>query len=71
MKLYWLILVLKVVRIPIVLEGLSNVAQSGVITTIKHSDRITQEPHQVAADRGEQAITRSSCFDLILTIYSI
>ena len=68
MKLYWLILILKVVHIPIVLEGLSpangtNGAQLEAeakekqqnMTNIKHS----QQPHQV----GEQPITRSSFVD--------
>lgn len=72
MKLYWLILILKVVHIPIVLEGLSPaVGTNGAhfekekqenIANIKHSARITQEPRQVG-DRGEPPIKRSSFVD--------
>ena len=76
MKLYWLILILKVVHIPIVLEGLSPaVGTNGAhfekekqenIANIKHSARITQEPRQVGpqtGDRGEPPIKRSSFVD--------
>ena len=71
MKLYWLILNLKVVHIPIVLEGLSNGAHFEAerqenIANIKHSARITQEPRQVGAqagDRREPPIKRSSFVD--------
>ena len=73
MKLYWLILILKVVHIPIVLEGLSPAVWTNGdhfeakakekqenITNIKHSAIThTQEPRQV----GEQPITRSSFVD--------
>lgn len=71
MKLYWLILILKVVHIPIVLEGSSpalwtngahfetEVEGPEDITNIKHSASITQEPRQ----EGEQPITRSSFVD--------
>ena len=72
MKLYWLILILKVVHIPIVLEGLSpangtNGAQLEAeakekqenMTNIAHSASIAQQPSQV----GEQPITRSSFVD--------
>ena len=74
-KLYWLILWLKVVHIPIVLEGLSPTGTNGThaeteeeahedMTNIKHSTGIT-------TDRGEQAVTRSSYVDAESYVQSI